>query len=124
MRNLGLDDPRAALELFAAAEAADLDAAGSDPGGWWILTEISVAYEPHEYPTHDLTGWRRERLPSAILFIPHRLDTRKTGRAYLLRRAGRPIGQRGLAQVGVRRQPSVTSRASPAECHQPGVTGW
>lgn len=33
------------------------------PGGWWIATEISVAYEPHECPTHDLAGWRRERLP-------------------------------------------------------------
>lgn len=38
-------------------------AAGSDPGGWWILTEISVAYESHECPSHDLAGWRRERLP-------------------------------------------------------------
>jgi Uma2 family endonuclease len=36
---------------------------GSDPGGWWILTEISVAYEAHECPSHDLAGWRRERLP-------------------------------------------------------------
>ncbi|WP_367114633.1 Uma2 family endonuclease [Thiohalocapsa sp.] len=36
---------------------------GSGPGGWWILTEISVAYEPHECPSHDLAGWRRERLP-------------------------------------------------------------
>ncbi|WP_295884747.1 Uma2 family endonuclease [uncultured Thiohalocapsa sp.] len=36
---------------------------GSGPGGWWILTEVSVAYEPHECPRHDLAGWRRERLP-------------------------------------------------------------
>jgi Uma2 family endonuclease len=35
----------------------------ADPGGWWILTEVSVGYEPHECPTHDLAGWRRERLP-------------------------------------------------------------
>jgi Uma2 family endonuclease len=33
------------------------------PGGWWILTEIHVAYEAHECPCHDLAGWRRERLP-------------------------------------------------------------
>jgi Uma2 family endonuclease len=32
-------------------------------GGWWIATEVSVAYEPHECPSHDLAGWRRERLP-------------------------------------------------------------
>jgi hypothetical protein len=29
------------------------------PGGWWIGTEISVAYEAHECPSHDLAGWRR-----------------------------------------------------------------
>ncbi len=33
------------------------------PGGWWIVTDVSVAYEPHECPSHDLAGWRRERLP-------------------------------------------------------------
>jgi Uma2 family endonuclease len=33
------------------------------PGGWWIATEISVLYEPHQCPSHDLAGWRRERLP-------------------------------------------------------------
>ncbi len=33
------------------------------PGGWWIATEVSVAYEAHECPTHDLAGWRKERLP-------------------------------------------------------------
>ncbi len=37
---------------------------GSGPGGgWWIATEISVAYEAHECPSHDLAGWRRARLP-------------------------------------------------------------
>ena len=24
------------------------------PGGWWIATEISVLYEPHQCPCHDL----------------------------------------------------------------------
>jgi Uma2 family endonuclease len=33
------------------------------PGGWWIATEISVAYEPHQCPSHDLAGWRKERMP-------------------------------------------------------------
>jgi Uma2 family endonuclease len=32
-------------------------------GGWWLATEVSVAYEAHECPSHDLAGWRRERLP-------------------------------------------------------------
>jgi len=35
----------------------------SGPGGWWIATEVSVVYEAHECPSHDIAGWRRERLP-------------------------------------------------------------
>ncbi len=37
------------------------------PGGWWIATEISVAYEPHQCPSHvggvghGPTGSRRSR---------------------------------------------------------------
>jgi len=33
------------------------------PGGWWIVPEISVRYSEHHCPSHDLAGWRRERLP-------------------------------------------------------------
>ena len=33
------------------------------PGGWWIMTEISVNYGEHQCPSHDLAGWRKERLP-------------------------------------------------------------
>ena len=35
----------------------------SGPGGWWIVTEVSVAYEAHQCPSHDIAGWRKERLP-------------------------------------------------------------
>jgi Uma2 family endonuclease len=35
----------------------------SGPGGWWILTEVGVAYELHQCPSHDLAGWRKERMP-------------------------------------------------------------
>ena len=40
---------------------AELDALtrSSGPGGWWIATEVSVAYEAHECPSHDLAGWRK-----------------------------------------------------------------
>ncbi|MBK5941244.1 Uma2 family endonuclease [Halochromatium roseum] len=38
----------------------------TSPRGWWILTDVSVAYEPHECPSHDLAGWRRERLPKPL----------------------------------------------------------
>ncbi|MBK5940966.1 Uma2 family endonuclease [Halochromatium roseum] len=33
------------------------------PGGWWIVPEISVRYNAHHCPSHDLAGWRKERLP-------------------------------------------------------------
>lgn len=33
------------------------------PGGWWIMTEISVRYNEHQCPSHDLAGWRKERVP-------------------------------------------------------------
>jgi Uma2 family endonuclease len=33
------------------------------PGGWWIVPEISVRYGEHHCPSHDLAGWRKERLP-------------------------------------------------------------
>ncbi|MCF7985913.1 MAG: Uma2 family endonuclease [Thiohalocapsa sp.] len=45
----------------------------SGPGGWWIATEVSVAYESHECPTHDIAGWRRGRLPgppSGVVELP------------------------------------------------------
>ena len=32
-------------------------------GGWWIMTEISVKYSEHQCPSHDLAGWRKERVP-------------------------------------------------------------
>ena len=30
------------------------------PGGWWIVTEISIQYSEHQCPSHDLAGWRKE----------------------------------------------------------------
>ncbi len=42
------------------------------PGGWWIVTEVSVLYSEHQCPTHDLAGWRKERLagqPSGVIGI-------------------------------------------------------
>ncbi len=32
-------------------------------GGWWIATEISVRYNEHQCPSHDIAGWRKERIP-------------------------------------------------------------
>lgn len=37
---------------------------GGQRGGWWIVTEVSVRYNEYQCPSHDLAGWRRERLPT------------------------------------------------------------
>ena len=34
----------------------------SGPGGWWIITEVSVSDERHQCPSHDIAGWRKEPL--------------------------------------------------------------
>jgi Uma2 family endonuclease len=49
-------------QLRTGIELGPADRAGG-PGGWWIGTEMSVAYEPHQCPSHDLAGWRKERMP-------------------------------------------------------------
>jgi Uma2 family endonuclease len=35
----------------------------SGPEGWWIITEASVKYSEHQCPSHDLAGWKKERVP-------------------------------------------------------------
>jgi Uma2 family endonuclease len=50
------------VQVTTATELGDLPRR-SGPGGWWIITEVSVAYEQHQCPSHDLAGWRKERMP-------------------------------------------------------------
>jgi len=50
-------------QMRTARRLGPFDRDGGPGGDWWFATEISVAYEPHECPSHDLAGWRRERLP-------------------------------------------------------------
>lgn len=43
------------------------------PDGWWIMTEISVCYDEHQCPCHDLAGWRKSRVPkrpTGLMRIP------------------------------------------------------
>ncbi len=37
---------------------------GGGPGGWWILQEVDVRLSVHDIVRPDVSGWRRERLPS------------------------------------------------------------
>jgi Uma2 family endonuclease len=52
---------RAQNRTALALRTFDEDEGGG--AGWWFATEISVAYETHECPSHDLAGWRRKRMP-------------------------------------------------------------
>ncbi len=56
---------RAEHGLVQSATTIELGALtrGNGPGSWWIATAISVLYETHQCPSHDLAGWRKERMP-------------------------------------------------------------
>lgn len=44
----------------------------SGSGGWWIISEVSVRYNAHQCPSHDLAGWRKERVsdrPTGVMDI-------------------------------------------------------
>ncbi len=68
---IGGDIVRRPMARFAHGRAQNRTALTLGPfdegegngGGWWFATEVSVAYETHECPSHDLAAWRRERLP-------------------------------------------------------------
>lgn len=51
------------LRRFVGGPFDDDDGVGG-PGGWWIFVEVDVRLDPHEIVRPDLSGWRRERLPS------------------------------------------------------------
>ena len=45
---------------YSKLESFDKDSGSS---GWWFITEISVRYNEHQCPAHDIAGWRKERVP-------------------------------------------------------------
>jgi Uma2 family endonuclease len=59
--------PMAGMEHGLAQHRASVELGPFDhpsgPGGWWIASEVSAHYSAHQCPTHDLGGWRKERLP-------------------------------------------------------------
>ena len=52
-----------ALQMAVGSELAPYTK-NKGPSGWWIATEVSVKYHDHHCPTHDLAGWRKERMPT------------------------------------------------------------
>jgi Uma2 family endonuclease len=34
------------------------------PGGWWLILDVDVAFGPHDVLRPDISGWRREKVPS------------------------------------------------------------
>jgi Uma2 family endonuclease len=44
----------------------------SSGGGWWFATEVSVRYNEHNVPCHDIAGWCKDRVtqkPSGVVEI-------------------------------------------------------
>lgn len=39
-------------------------ARGGGPGGWWIVTEVEVLLPSGEVVRPDVSGWRRDRVPT------------------------------------------------------------
>jgi Uma2 family endonuclease len=61
------------LAQLALADEVQLLRRRDGPGGWWIVSEISVRYGEHQCPSHDLAGWRKERVPErprGIMTLP------------------------------------------------------
>ena len=51
--------------MVQGAVITDLSSLSRKPDdGWWILPEISVHYGEHQCPSHDIAGWRKERMPN------------------------------------------------------------
>lgn len=50
------------IKLGVAVDPFNRKPGSRGPGGWWILTEIHVAYPRGEVYCHDVAGWRRDRL--------------------------------------------------------------
>lgn len=46
---------------------------GGGPGGWWILTEVHVAFDDEHVYCPDLTGWRRDRVADPPRDFPVRV---------------------------------------------------
>lgn len=42
----------------------DRDDGRGGPGGWWIFAELDVRLSTHDIVRPDLSGWRRDRLPT------------------------------------------------------------
>jgi Uma2 family endonuclease len=45
---------------------------GSEPGGWWIATEVEVLLDTGDVVRPDVLGWRRDRCPSRPTGTPVR----------------------------------------------------
>lgn len=50
-------------QLRVGGEYHALQKKPAGAGGWWICTEITVRYSDIQAPSHDIAGWRKEKLP-------------------------------------------------------------
>jgi Uma2 family endonuclease len=67
VRKAAPSGPHGCAQLSVAAQIRGLYGrrpGGRAPGGWWIVVEVEVELEAHQVYRPDVTGWRRERLPT------------------------------------------------------------
>jgi len=64
---------RSEIKIGAAIDPFNRTAGPRGPGGWWVFTEIHVGYPGGETYSHDVAGWRRDRVPTQPKEWPVRL---------------------------------------------------
>jgi Uma2 family endonuclease len=55
---------RLAQTLLVSELSAPFFHGRGGPGGWWILIEPDVYFDPNDIVSPDLVGWRRDRVPA------------------------------------------------------------
>lgn len=63
----------AEIKLGVAVDPFNRKPGSRGPGGWWIFTELHVAYPRGEIYGHDAAGWLRDRAPARPSEWPVRL---------------------------------------------------
>jgi Uma2 family endonuclease len=67
------DHSLAEIKLGVVVDPFNRKPGSRGPGGWWIFTEIHVAYPRGEVYCHDVAGWRRDRAPERPTQWPVRM---------------------------------------------------
>ena len=51
------------IQFEISSELKPYKKKSGDSDGWWFATEVSVQYNEHQRPSHDIAGWRKKHVP-------------------------------------------------------------